>query len=58
MNTDHVEFLYAQSVDRNTPLEVTMRAFDHLVRQGKVLYYGLSNFPRLDDGGCRPHLAG
>jgi aryl-alcohol dehydrogenase-like predicted oxidoreductase len=45
LNTDHVDFLYAQSVDRNTPLEVTMRAFDDLVRQGKVLYYGLSNFP-------------
>ena len=45
LQTDYVDFLYAQSVDKNTPLEITLRAFDDLVRQGKVLYYGLSNFP-------------
>jgi aryl-alcohol dehydrogenase-like predicted oxidoreductase len=45
LNTDYVDFLYAQSVDKNTPIEITLRAFDDLVRQGKVLYYGLSNFP-------------
>jgi aryl-alcohol dehydrogenase-like predicted oxidoreductase len=45
LNTDYIDFLYAQSVDKNTPIEITLRAFDDLVRQGKVLYYGLSNFP-------------
>jgi 1-deoxyxylulose-5-phosphate synthase len=45
LNTDYVDFLYAQSVDKHTPLEITLRAFDDLVRQGKVLYYGISNFP-------------
>lgn len=45
LQTDYVDFLYAQSVDRNTPLEVTLSAFDDLVHQGKVLHYGLSNFP-------------
>jgi aryl-alcohol dehydrogenase-like predicted oxidoreductase len=45
LGTDYVDFLYGQSVDRNTPLEVTLRAFDDLVREGKVLYFGLSNFP-------------
>jgi aryl-alcohol dehydrogenase-like predicted oxidoreductase len=45
LNTDYVDFLYAQSVDKNTPIEITLRAFDDLVRQGKVLYYGISNFP-------------
>jgi aryl-alcohol dehydrogenase-like predicted oxidoreductase len=45
LQTDYVDFLYAQSVDRNTPLEVTLEAFDDLVHQGKVLHYGLSNFP-------------
>ena len=43
--TDHVDFLNAQSVDPNTPMEVTLRAFDDLVQQGKVLHYGLSGFP-------------
>ena len=45
LQTDYVDFLYAQSVDKYTPLEITLRAFDDLVRQGKVLYYGISNFP-------------
>jgi aryl-alcohol dehydrogenase-like predicted oxidoreductase len=45
LQTDHVDLLYAQSVDPNTPLEVTLRAFDDLVHQGKVLHYGLSGFP-------------
>jgi len=35
----------AHSVDWDTPLEETMRAFDDLVTQGKVRYIGCSNFP-------------
>ncbi|SQC91853.1 L-glyceraldehyde 3-phosphate reductase [Cedecea neteri] len=31
--------------DPDTPLEETMRALDHVVRQGKALYVGISNYP-------------
>ncbi len=31
--------------DPQTPLMETMRALDHLVRQGKALYVGISNYP-------------
>ncbi len=43
LKTDHVELYQAHSPDPDTPLEETLRAFDDLVRQGKVRYLGLSN---------------
>jgi aryl-alcohol dehydrogenase-like predicted oxidoreductase len=43
LQTDHIDVYYAQTPDRITPLEDTLRAFDDLVRQGKVRYFGLSN---------------
>jgi aryl-alcohol dehydrogenase-like predicted oxidoreductase len=36
LRTDHVDLLQAHRFDFETPLEETMRAFDDLVRQGKV----------------------
>jgi aryl-alcohol dehydrogenase-like predicted oxidoreductase len=45
LQTDHFDLYQAHSPDPETPLEETLRAFDDLVRQGKVRYVGCSNFP-------------
>ncbi len=45
LQTDHVDVYYAHQLDVTTPIDETMRAFDDLVRQGKVRYLGCSNFP-------------
>ena len=44
LQTDHVDLLQAHRYDYDTPLEETMRAFDDLVRQGKVMYVGVSEW--------------
>jgi aryl-alcohol dehydrogenase-like predicted oxidoreductase len=44
LRTDHVDLLQAHRFDFDTPLEETMRAFDDLVRQGKVHYIGVSEW--------------
>ncbi len=41
---DYVDILYCHRYDPNTPVEETMRAFDDLIRQGKVLYAGISEW--------------
>lgn len=41
---DHVDLLYMHAQDVHTPIEESLRAFDDLVRQGKVRYIGVSNF--------------
>lgn len=45
LDTDYIDVYYAHHPDPATPLDQTMRAFDDLVRQGKVRYPALSNFP-------------
>jgi aryl-alcohol dehydrogenase (NADP+) len=45
LRTDYVDLYQAHSPDPDTPLEETLRAFDDLVRQGKVRYVGCSNYP-------------
>jgi aryl-alcohol dehydrogenase-like predicted oxidoreductase len=45
LRTDHIDLYQAHAPDPDTPLEETLRAFDDLVRQGKVRYVGLSNYP-------------
>ncbi|AEG94995.1 TPA: L-glyceraldehyde 3-phosphate reductase [Klebsiella aerogenes] len=45
MGLEYVDIFYHHRPDPETPLEETMRALDHLVRQGKALYVGLSNYP-------------
>ena len=45
LGTDHVDVYYAHHPDPTTPLDQTLRAFDDLVRQGKVRYPALSNYP-------------
>lgn len=44
MNLDYVDVFYHHRSDPDTPLEETMGALDHIVRQGKALYVGLSNY--------------
>jgi len=44
MGLDYVDIFYSHRPDPQTPLEETMSALDHSVRQGKVLYAGISNY--------------
>jgi aryl-alcohol dehydrogenase-like predicted oxidoreductase len=43
LRTDYLDLYQAHWDDRETPLDETLRAFDDLVRQGKVRYIGASN---------------
>jgi aryl-alcohol dehydrogenase-like predicted oxidoreductase len=45
LGTDYVDLLYVHAWDFLTPVEEVMRALDDLVRQGKVLYTGVSDTP-------------
>ncbi|MDQ8736130.1 L-glyceraldehyde 3-phosphate reductase [Paenibacillus sp. LHD-38] len=44
MNLDYVDIFYHHRPDAETPLEETMGALDHIVRSGKALYVGVSNY--------------
>jgi len=44
MKIDYVDIFYSHRPDPDTPLEETMSALDHVVRQGKALYCGISNY--------------
>ncbi|MBP1838314.1 L-glyceraldehyde 3-phosphate reductase [Formosa algae] len=44
MGLDYVDVFYHHRPDPNTPLEETMAALDLIVRQGKALYVGISNY--------------
>src|SRR5205085_5641489 len=45
LRTDYIDLYQAHRDDVDTPLDETLRAFDDLVRQGKVRYVGCSNYP-------------
>ncbi|WP_054179492.1 L-glyceraldehyde 3-phosphate reductase [Trabulsiella odontotermitis] len=45
MGLEYVDIFYHHRPDPQMPLKETMRALDHVVRQGKALYVGLSNYP-------------
>lgn len=45
LGTDHVDLYLAHGFDPLTPIEETLRAFDDLVRCGKVRYAACSNYP-------------
>lgn len=45
MGLEYVDIFYHHRPDPETPLKETMKALDHIVRQGKALYIGLSNYP-------------
>ncbi|MFI9815394.1 L-glyceraldehyde 3-phosphate reductase [Saccharothrix variisporea] len=44
LGLDYVDIFYHHRPDPDTPLEETMAALDHVVRQGKALYVGISNY--------------
>lgn len=44
MDLDYVDIFYSHRPDPNTPIEETMQALDHIVRSGKALYAGISNY--------------
>src|SRR4051794_3982072 len=44
LRTDYVDLYQAHRYDYETPLEETMQAFAHVVRQGKALYIGVSEW--------------
>ncbi|MGD1832785.1 MAG: aldo/keto reductase [Sphaerochaetaceae bacterium] len=43
LNTDRIDIYFIHKLDKNTPMEETLRAFDDLQRQGKILYPAISN---------------
>jgi L-glyceraldehyde 3-phosphate reductase len=45
MGLDYVDIFYHHRPDPDTPLEETMGALDQIVRSGKALYAGISNYP-------------
>lgn len=44
MGVDYVDIFYHHRPDPDTPLEETMGALDHIIRQGKALYVGISQY--------------
>jgi aryl-alcohol dehydrogenase-like predicted oxidoreductase len=44
LNTDHIDLYQMHRFDYETPLEESLRAFDDLIRQGKVNYIGFSEW--------------
>jgi len=48
LGTDYLDLYQAHRYDNETPLEETLRAFDDLVRQGKVLYVGVSEWTAME----------
>ena len=45
MRLDYVDLFYTHRFDPNTPMEETLQALVDIVRQGKALYVGISNWP-------------
>ena len=44
LGTDYIDIYYLHKEDHATPLEETVRAMGDLIRQGKVRYFGVSNY--------------
>jgi aryl-alcohol dehydrogenase-like predicted oxidoreductase len=44
LNTDWIDLYFIHGQDPKTPMDETLRALDDLVRQGKILYAGVSNW--------------
>jgi aryl-alcohol dehydrogenase-like predicted oxidoreductase len=45
LGTDWIDVYYAHTLDAQTPLEETARAFEHLIQSGKARYVAVSNWP-------------
>jgi aryl-alcohol dehydrogenase-like predicted oxidoreductase len=57
LQTDYLDLYQAHRYDHETPLEETLRAFEDLVRQGKVLYVGVSEW-RAEEIAAALRIAG
>jgi voltage-dependent potassium channel beta subunit len=44
LGLDYVDLVYAHRPDRNTPIEETVRGFNHVIDQGKAFYWGTSEW--------------
>ena len=44
MELDYVDIFYCHRYDPETPVEETLRTIDDMIRQGKVLYAGVSEW--------------
>ena len=44
LQTDYVDLVFAHRPDIHTPIEETVRAFNHVIHQGKALYWGTSEW--------------
>src|SRR5246127_885843 len=44
LSTDTIDIYYLHKEDHSTPLEETVRAMGDLIRQGKIRYFGVSNY--------------
>src|SRR5450756_1665958 len=44
LGTDFIDIYYLHKEDHSTPLDETVRAMGELIRQGKVRYFGVSNY--------------
>jgi aryl-alcohol dehydrogenase-like predicted oxidoreductase len=52
LDTDWIDLYQSHAFDPHTPIDETLRAFDDLVRAGKVRYVGCSNYPTWRLGGA------
>ena len=53
LQTDHIDLYQFHRFDLFVPLEESLRAFDDLIRQGKVLYIGFSEWERRASLRCK-----
>lgn len=44
LNLDYVDIFYSHRPDPDTPIEETMQALDYIVRSGRAMYVGISNY--------------
>ncbi|MCQ2310157.1 MAG: aldo/keto reductase [Paludibacteraceae bacterium] len=56
MGLDYVDIFYSHRYDPHTPLEETMQALVDIVRSGKALYAGISNYPAEQQQWCYNYL--
>ena len=54
---DYFDIFYSHRYDPNTPIEETMQALVDIVRSGKALYAGISNYPADKQQECYRYLA-
>lgn len=58
MGIEYVDIFYSHRPDPDTPLEETMGALEHAVKQGKALYAGISNYNPADTAKASEILKG